>query len=153
MSVVAESCQQFQHSYITKTRMWADAQRDGRPAEYRWRKRAKVPYFHYLSHAAEVWLMHTARVSCSNAANIGERKTWMQCECCTWQNSVRAAKNIYIIQHGTKWQNIMQSLVDLSVDRCQCSNKAKMQNPWKFAGVPQTCQPISAISGLKFTIL
>jgi len=23
--------------YICKTRMWADAQRDGRPAEYRWR--------------------------------------------------------------------------------------------------------------------
>jgi len=34
-----------------------------------------------------------------------------------------------------------------------CSNAAKTQNPLKFAGVPQTSRPISATSGLKFTIL
>jgi len=38
--------------------MWASAQRDGRPAEYRWR-----PLFN-----AAVWLMPTTRVPCSNAA-------------------------------------------------------------------------------------
>jgi len=38
--------------------MWADAQRDGRPAEYRW---------HPLFNAA-VWLTSTTGVSCSNAA-------------------------------------------------------------------------------------
>ena len=38
--------------------MWASAQRDGRPAEYRWRP---------LSNAA-VWLTPTTRVPCSNAA-------------------------------------------------------------------------------------
>ena len=38
---------------ISKTRMWADAQRDGRPAEYRWRP---------LFNAAK------ADVACSNAA-------------------------------------------------------------------------------------
>ena len=27
--------------------------------------------------------------ACSNATNIGELKTWMQSEFCTWQNSVR----------------------------------------------------------------
>jgi len=67
--------------------MWASAQRDGRPAKYRWR-----PVF-----SAAVWLTPTSRVLCSNAA--------------------------------------------------------KMQNPLKFAGVPQTAEPISAISGPKFTIL
>ena len=36
--------------------MWANAQRDGRPAEYRWRP---------LLNAA-VWLTPTIRVSCSN---------------------------------------------------------------------------------------
>ena len=41
--------------------MWANAQRDGRPAEYRWR-----PLFN-----AAVWLTPTTRVPCSNAA-----KTW-----------------------------------------------------------------------------
>ena len=38
--------------------MWADAQRDGRPAEHRWRR---------LLNAA-VWLTPTTRVPCSNAA-------------------------------------------------------------------------------------
>ena len=38
--------------------MWANAQRDGCPAEYRWR-----PLFN-----AAVWLTPTTRVPCSNAA-------------------------------------------------------------------------------------
>jgi len=59
--------------------MWADAQRDGRPAEYRWRP---------LLNAA-VWLTSTARVPYSNPANIGERKTWTKREFYTWQNYVR----------------------------------------------------------------
>jgi len=67
--------------------MWANAQRDGRPAEYRWRP---------LLNAA-VSLTPTTRVPCSNAA--------------------------------------------------------KMRNPLKLAGVPQTNETISAASGPKFTIL
>ena len=38
--------------------MWTNAQRDGHPAEYRWR-----PLFN-----AAIWLMPTTRVPCSNAA-------------------------------------------------------------------------------------
>jgi len=38
--------------------MWANAKRDGRPVEYRWR-----PLFN-----AAVWLTPTTRVPCSNAA-------------------------------------------------------------------------------------
>jgi len=34
-----------------------------------------------------------------------------------------------------------------------CSNAAKTRNLLKFAGVPQTGQPISAVSGPKFAIL
>ena len=67
--------------------MWASAQRDGRPAEYRWR-----PLFN-----AAVWLTPTTRVPCSNAA--------------------------------------------------------KTRNQLKLPGVPQTPEPISAVSGPKFTIL
>ena len=37
--------------------------------------------------------------------------------------------------------------------RVPCSNAAKMRNPMKFAGVPQTRQLISAVSRPKFTIL
>ena len=40
--------------------MWANAQRDGRPAEYRWR-----PLFN-----AAVWLTPTTRVPCSNIAKM-----------------------------------------------------------------------------------
>ena len=53
--------------------MWANAQRDGRPAEYRWRP--------LLSDADYSSAVH-------NAVNIEERKTWMQSAFCTWQNSV-----------------------------------------------------------------
>jgi len=41
--------------------MWANAQRDGRPAEYRWR-----PLFN-----AAKWVMPSTRVPCSNAAKTG----------------------------------------------------------------------------------
>jgi len=37
--------------------------------------------------------------------------------------------------------------------RVPCSNAAMMQNPLKFAGVPQTGRQISAVSRPKFTIL
>jgi len=37
--------------------------------------------------------------------------------------------------------------------RVPCSNAAKMQNPLKFKGVPQTRQQISAASWPKFTVL
>jgi len=60
--------------------MWADAQRDGRPAEYRGR-----PLFNAI-----VWLMPTTRLPCTNAA--------------------------------------------------------KMRNPFKLGGVPQTTGPTSAAS-------
>ena len=44
--------------FVSRTRMWANAQRDGRPAEYRWRS---------LFNAA-VWLTSITRVPCSDAA-------------------------------------------------------------------------------------
>jgi len=67
--------------------MRANAQRDGRPAEYRWR-----PPFN-----AAVWLTPTSIVPCRNAA--------------------------------------------------------KKRNPLKFAGVPQSNETISSVSGTKFTVL
>jgi len=55
--------------------MWADAQRDGRPAEYRWRPlrkfRNSIPCTTPQSLADPA-----AGVPCSNAANIEEHKTW-----------------------------------------------------------------------------
>jgi len=82
---------------------WADAQRDGCPIEYRWRP---------LLNAA-VSLARSARLPCSNAANIGERKT--QSEFCTWPNSVRGQEppKRYIVHQPRRRPNIVQSLVDL----------------------------------------
>ena len=37
----------------------------------------------FLVSCQKVWLTAAARVPCSNAANIGERKTWTQSEFCT----------------------------------------------------------------------
>jgi len=60
----------------------------------------------------KVWLTLTTRVLCSNAANIGERKTWTQSEYCTWQNSLAGKsprKCIYSVpaqetaKHGAKF--------------------------------------------------
>ena len=42
----------------------------------------------FLVPHCKVWLTPAAGVPCSNAANIGERKTLMQSEFCTLQNSV-----------------------------------------------------------------
>ena len=64
--------------------MWADAQCDGRPAEYSWRPlqkfRISIPCT-----SRKVWLTPAAGVPCSNSANVGERKTWTQSEFCIWQ--------------------------------------------------------------------
>jgi len=101
----------------------------------------------------KVWLTDTARVPCSNAANIGERKTWTQSEFCTWQNSVRGQESQKIYIQCTSLvddQTFCKGLLT-SVERRWCSNQAKMRNRLKFAGVTQTCQHISAVSGLKFT--
>ena len=48
--------------------------------------------------------------------------------------------------------SVPQSLADAQYWN-SCSYTTKTRNPLKFAGVPQTRQPISAASGPKFTIL
>jgi len=72
-----------------KLEMWANAQRDGRPAEHRWR-----PVFELQGLADAHYYMHM-----------------------------------------------------------QCSSAAKTRKPLKVAGVPQTPEKFSAVSGPKFTIL
>jgi len=73
----------FQIANHAETTMWADAQRDGHPAEYR-----RHPLRKFRNSIPCTTPQTFARVPCSNAVNIGERKTWTQSEFCTWQNSV-----------------------------------------------------------------
>ena len=111
--------------------MWANAQRDGRPDEYRWR-----PLFN-----AAVWHTPTTRVPCSNAANIGQRKTWTQSELCTWQNSVTMQEPpkvyIYIVPAQKTAKHRAKFDRPPSVERRRCSNEAKTRNALKFAGCPK----------------
>jgi len=75
--------------------MWADAKRDGRPAEggaNEERKFRNSLPCHTLQSLADA----AARVPCSKAANTGERKTGMRSEFCTCQNSVKG-QNVYIV--------------------------------------------------------
>jgi len=57
-SIYDQTLRCFRDIQCLKLEMWANAQRDGRPAEYRW---------HRLFSAA-VWLTPTTRMPCSNAA-------------------------------------------------------------------------------------
>jgi len=64
--------------------MWADAQRR---AEYRWCPLRK--FCNSIPCTTPQTLADTsARVLCSNAANLGECKNRTQSEFCSWQNSV-----------------------------------------------------------------
>jgi len=96
-----------------------------------------------------------AQVPCSNVANIGECKTGMQSEFCTWQYYIRGTEllKIYIECTITEDSQTSCKLWLISVEWRWCIDKAKTTNPLKVAGVPQTRQPISVISGRKFTIL
>ena len=73
---------------LIQTRMWADAQRDGRPSNIGGANEERM-FRNSLPCRMPQSLTDT---HCSSAvqhvANIGERKTWTQSEFCTWQNSV-----------------------------------------------------------------
>jgi len=103
----------------------------------------------------KVRLTAAARVPCSNATNIGERKTRTQsdfaaCKIPLWD---KRPKNVYIVYHcqPRRWPKILQSFVDLHW--ATSVYEAKTRNRFKFAGVPQTRQQISAVGEPKFTIL
>jgi len=92
----------------------------------------------FLVPRRKVWLTPAARVPCSNVANIGERKTWAQSEVCTCQNSVREQKppKMYIYYTSPRDGQTSCKVWLAAGERHRFSNKAKTQNPLKFAGVP-----------------
>ena len=64
-----------------------------------------------------------------------------------WANAQRDGRPVEYTLCSTP-----QSLADADY-WMPCSNAAKTRNQLKFAGVPQTGQPISTVSGPKFAIL
>ena len=111
-------------------------------------KSSVIPFFVLRR---KVWLAPTARVPCSNAANI-EGKTWKQS---TWLNSVRGQEPPKMYTSCTSPEDCQTSCKVwlTSVERRRCSNEARSRNRLKFSAVSQTRQAISAVSGPKFTIL
>jgi len=119
--------------------MWANAQRDGHPAEYRSR-----PVL--------------------NAAKFGSRPL-LKCRAVTLPKYERARLAGYKVnfargKNPRKWicsvpAHETAKVWLASVERRQCSNAAKTRNPLTliFVGVPQTTGPISAACGPKFSIL
>jgi len=104
----------------------------------------------------KLWLTAAAQVSCSNAANIEEHKTWTQSEYCTWQNSIRGQDPPKMYIYSVPAQEMVKHHAKFGwppVSDVAAVTKPIMRNPLKFAGVPQTGKPISAISGLTFAIL
>ena len=134
----------------TQTRMWADAQRDGCPAKYRWRLSESSVMPFVVPHR-KVWPMPAAGVPFSNAANIGERKTWTQSEFCTLQNSAR----------GKSPQKCIHSVsAQETAKRCAKSGSpplsdvaAVMKPTCETCSGAQAGKPISAANDPKFTIL
>jgi len=99
----------------------------------------------------KVWLSPTARVPCSNAPNIGERKTWTHLA--KFRQGAKVPENVYIVYTSPEDGQTSCKVWLASNERRRCSNEAKTRNPLKFAGVPQTRQQISAVNGPKFTIV
>jgi len=101
-----------------ETTSLADAERDGRPAEYRWRSVRKFRVIPFLVARRNFRLTPAAPVPCSKAANIEERKTWTQREVRTWKNSVRGQEPpkmyiYYIVYQPRRRPNSLQSFDDL----------------------------------------
>ena len=57
-----------------------------------------------------------------------------------------------LLNTGGALFSMLQSLL-MPTTIVLCSNAVKMQNPLQFAGVPQTPEPISAVSGPKFAMI
>jgi len=79
----------------------------------------------------------------SSATQI--RYCYYKLKCVPVLNMMATLPNIGGIQRREVWL--------MPTTRVPCSNAAKTRNPLKFAGVPQTTERISAVSGPKFTIL
>ena len=109
----------------------------------------------FLVRRHKVLLMPTARVWCSNAANIAETRVGSKVNFARgkiplWGKST--GKCIYSVPVQEMAKHLCEVWLT-SVEWRHCSNKAKTRKPLKFAGVAQTRQQISAIGGPKFIIL
>jgi len=129
------------------TRMWADAQRDGRTAEYRWRPLRKfcksIPCTMPQSFGWGPLLgCHAVTLPIYENARLGRKVNFARGKILSRSKSTRPGddqRSCKVWLTSGEWRH--------------CSNEAQMQNRLKFAGVPQTGKLISVICGPKFAIL
>jgi len=128
------------------TRMWADAPVMAAQPNIGGAL-CESSVFPFLVPRHKVWLTAAARVPCSNAAN-GRKVNFAAGKIPSGGKSPQKCIYSVPVQEKTSCKVLLTS-----VERRQCSDEAKMRNRLKLAGVPQTRQRISAISGPKFTIV
>jgi len=91
----------------------------------------------------KVWLLPAARVPCSNVANIGECKAWMQSEVCTWQNYVteqKPPKSVYIYIYSIPAQETAKHRVKFGwppVNDVAAVTKLTRETRWNLLGCPK----------------
>jgi len=99
-------------------------------------KRSVIPF---VVRRRKVWLTPAAGVPCSNAANIGERKTWTQSELCTWQNFDRSKsprKSIYSVPAQKTAKDRAKFGWPL-VNDVAAVTKARRETRWSLLGCPK----------------
>ena len=92
------------------------------------------------------------RTATVDAANY---KTWMQSEFCTEKSSIRGKSPQKCIS-SVPAQETAKHRAKFGWpcgERRRCSNEAKTRKRLKFAGVPETRQQISAVSGPSYHIV
>ena len=104
----------------------------------------------------KVWLQTPAAgVSCSNAANTGERKTWTQSEFCTWQNSVRRQEPPKCVHnvpaHETAKHRAKFGWPPLS--DVGAVAKPRRETGWNLLRCPKPANGSQPLVGTKFIIL
>ena len=127
--------------------MRADAKSDGRPAEYRWRPMLNAAKFGHCGLANP-----TARVPCSNAAKIGERKIWTQSEFCTWQNSGMGQKppKMCIYSEGLAAQEAAKHRATFGwppLSDVAAVTKRRRETRWNLQGCPKLANRSQPLSG------
>jgi len=116
--------------------MWADAQRDGCPAEYRWcplcEFRNSIPCTTSQSLAdAHCWSAVHSRCQYSRMQDLDAK--WIL-HVAKFHHGARAPKNIYVVCQPRKWPNTMQSFVDFPLSDVAAVTKARRETGWNLLG-------------------
>jgi len=105
----------------------------------------------FLVPRCKFWLMPAPGVPCSNAANVGEHKTWDSkwiLHLAKFRQGATAPRNVYI-PGSLPAQEMAKHRARFGwppASNVAAVTKRRRKNPLKFSAVPQTRKPISAVS-------